>query len=86
MPFSFVPVEKKHTVSETDIYKSCVHMYTAFKRIELESPGCSDFEAYRGSFKTLASGTFQSNQLRSCKYTNSLTNFLSLVNGLVCEG
>ena len=32
--------------SETDIHKNCVHMYTASKQIELESPGRSDFEAY----------------------------------------
>ena len=44
--------------NETDIYKSCVHMYTISKRIELESPGCTGSEAYLGSFKTLASGTF----------------------------
>ena len=44
--------------NETDIYKSCVHMYTTFERIELESPGCTGSEAYLGSFKTVASGTF----------------------------
>ena len=61
-------------------------MYTASKRIELEIPGRSDFEAYWGSFKTLASETFYPNQLSSCVYTNSLTNLHILVNGLVCEG
>ena len=42
----------------TDVYKSCVHMYTTSERIPLESPGCTGSEAYLGSFKTLASGTF----------------------------
>ena len=32
--------------NKTDIYKSCVHMYTTFKQIELENPGCSGFEDF----------------------------------------
>ena len=31
---------------------TCVYTYATSKRIELESPGCSDFEANLKSFKT----------------------------------
>ena len=58
--------------NQTDIYKSSVHMYTTSKRIELESPGFSGFEADLGSFKTLASGTFQLNLFRSCVHMNPM--------------
>ena len=37
---------------EKQVYKGCVHMYTTSKRIELESPGCSGFEANLQNFKT----------------------------------
>ena len=33
------------------VYKGCVHMYTNSKRIELESPGFSGFEANGQTFK-----------------------------------
>ena len=38
--------------NETDIYKSCVHMYTITKQIELESFVCSGFEANLETLKT----------------------------------
>ena len=44
--------------NKTDIYMSCVHMYTTSKQIELESPAWSALEAAFESFKTWASGTF----------------------------
>ena len=34
------------------IYKGCVPMHTTFKRIELESPGCTGFEENSKCFKT----------------------------------
>ena len=34
------------------VYKGCVHMYTTSKQIELESSGCSSFEANLQNFKT----------------------------------
>ena len=36
------------------VYKDCVHMYTTLKQIELESPGCSGFEANSQNSKTCA--------------------------------
>ena len=33
------------------VHKGCVHMYTISKQIELESPGCSGFEANSQNFK-----------------------------------
>ena len=49
----YLPVANRdESKNETDIYKSCVYMYTTSKRIELESPGCSGFEANLRSFKT----------------------------------
>ena len=44
------------TLTQTDnlakpVYKGCVHMYTTSKQIELESPGCSGFEANSQNFK-----------------------------------
>ena len=39
--FCLPVVNRDESKNETDIYKSCVHMYTTSKRIELESPGCS---------------------------------------------
>ena len=35
----------------TPVYKGCVHMYTTSKRVELESPGCSGFEANSQNIK-----------------------------------
>ena len=47
------PVKNRdESKNETDNYKSCVHMYTTIKRIELESPGCSGFEENLRSFRT----------------------------------
>ena len=43
---------------ENTVYKGCVHMYTTSKRIELESPGCSGFEANLQNFKAWAFETF----------------------------
>ena len=42
----------------TDIYRSWVHMSTTSERIELESPGCSGFEALKIVFQTWATRTF----------------------------
>ena len=39
--FCFVTIVK-HWINA---YKNCVHMNATFKRVELESPGCSGFEA-----------------------------------------
>ena len=50
--FCLPVANRDESKNETDICKSCVHMYTTSKRIELESPGCSGFEANLRSFKT----------------------------------
>ena len=50
-----VPLNAKWHFANYDlinIYKSCVHIYTTSKRIELESPGCSGFEENSKSLKT----------------------------------
>ena len=38
--------------------RTCVHTYITSKRIELESPCWSGFEAFRIFFKTCATGAF----------------------------
>ena len=43
----------------------CIHTYTISKRIELESPSGSDFEADLSSFKTRATGTIELNSFRN---------------------
>ena len=51
--------------NEIDIYKSCVHIYTTSKQIELEGLGSSPLEAILKSIKILATGTFKLNLLKS---------------------
>ena len=34
------------------VYNGCVHVYITVKQIELESPGCSGFEANSKNFET----------------------------------
>ena len=75
------PTSCYFTILISRIYKSCVHMYTTSKPIELESPGCTGFEANSQNFKAWAIGTFKLNSFRTCVYNsvNKTTFFLLTV-------
>ena len=68
------PTSCYFTILISRIYKSCVHMYTTSKPIELESPGCTGFEA---SQTTDRQTDADSSRLKTEKKDN--VNFLSSI-------
>ena len=65
--FCFVTIVK-HWINA---FKNCVHMNTTFKRVELESPGCSGFRIFYKTFIRRYDGTKKS----VCKFSLPMRNW-----------